>query len=63
MICVTPAQEANAVSQQTVLNGESVLDEIVAADGTRALARTDCAGARAAPSGLGLAGSSSRAAP
>jgi hypothetical protein len=34
MICVTPAQEANAVSQQTVLNGESVLDEIVAADGT-----------------------------
>jgi hypothetical protein len=34
MICVTPAADANAVSQQTVLNGDSVLDEIVAADGT-----------------------------
>jgi hypothetical protein len=34
MICVTPAPEANAVSQQTVLNGESVLDEVVSADGT-----------------------------
>ncbi len=34
MICVTPAGEANAVSQQTVLNGDSVLDEVVAADGT-----------------------------
>lgn len=33
MICVTAAPEPSAVSQQTVLNGESVLDEIVAADG------------------------------
>ena len=33
MICVTPAPQTNAVSQQTVLNGESVLDEVVAADG------------------------------
>jgi hypothetical protein len=33
MICVTPAPEPNAVSQQTVLNGTSVLDEVVAADG------------------------------
>lgn len=35
MICVTPSSEPNAVAQQTVLNGESVLDEVVAADGTR----------------------------
>jgi hypothetical protein len=34
MVCVTPAPQANAVSQQTVLNGSSVLDEVVAADGT-----------------------------
>jgi hypothetical protein len=34
MICVTPASEANAVSQQTVLHGESMLDEVVTADGT-----------------------------
>jgi hypothetical protein len=34
MICVTPAPEPNAVSQQTVLNGNSVLDELVTADGT-----------------------------
>ena len=41
MICVTPASEPNAVSQQTVLNGDSVLDEVVTADGT---ARTGQAG-------------------
>lgn len=34
MICVTPSPEPNAVAQQTVLNGESVLDEVIAADGT-----------------------------
>lgn len=34
MICVTPSSQANAVGQQTVLNGASVLDETVVADGT-----------------------------
>lgn len=34
MICVTPVAEPNAVAQQTVLNGSSVLDEVIAADGT-----------------------------
>jgi hypothetical protein len=34
MICVNPAADAKAVSQQTVLNGASVLDEIVTPDGT-----------------------------
>jgi hypothetical protein len=35
MICVTPSSEPNAVAQQTVLNGESVLDEVIAADGSK----------------------------
>jgi hypothetical protein len=34
MICITPSDQPMAVAQQTVLNGESVLDEIVATDGT-----------------------------
>ncbi len=33
MICITPSDQPLAVAQQTVLNGETVLDEIVATDG------------------------------
>src|SRR5690606_13818035 len=33
MICITPSDQRLAVAQQTVLNGETVLDEIVATDG------------------------------
>ncbi len=33
MVCVTPVAQPNAVAQQTVLNGDTVLDEVVAADG------------------------------
>ena len=36
MICITPSEQPLAVMQQTVLNGESVLDEVVSTDGVRA---------------------------
>jgi hypothetical protein len=34
MICITPSDQPQAIAQQTVLNGETVLDEIVSTDGT-----------------------------
>ncbi|MEZ5284565.1 MAG: hypothetical protein R2712_07120 [Vicinamibacterales bacterium] len=33
LVCVTPSDEPGAVAQQTVLNGETVLDEVVSANG------------------------------
>lgn len=33
LICMNPADRPAAVAQQTVLNGETVLDEVIAADG------------------------------
>ena len=33
LICVTPTERSGAVAQQTVLNGATVLDEVIAADG------------------------------
>ena len=33
MICITPSEQPLAVMQQTVLDGESVLDELVSTDG------------------------------
>ena len=49
MICITPSDQPQAVAQQTVLNGETVLDEIVSTDGTeRAAEEAGCRSTRRA---------------
>jgi hypothetical protein len=58
MICVAPSELPQAVTQQTVLDGESVLDELVSADGVaRAADEANCTSTRRAewsPSGRQL---------
>jgi len=49
MVCIAPSGEPLAVTQQTVLDGESVLDEIVSTDGvTRTSEETNCKSTRRA---------------
>jgi hypothetical protein len=49
MICITPSDQPQAVSQQTVLDGESVLDEIISTDGvTRSAEEANCTSTRRA---------------
>ncbi|MDH4064492.1 MAG: hypothetical protein OEW19_08830, partial [Acidobacteriota bacterium] len=49
MICITPSDRPQSVAQQTVLNGETVLDEIVSTDGANRTAQEgDCASTRRA---------------
>jgi len=49
LICVTPSDRPAAVGQQTVLNGNTVLDEVIAADGTEQVSEdADCRATRRA---------------
>jgi hypothetical protein len=49
MICITPSEQPLAVMQQTVLDGESVLDELVSTDGVgRSAEEASCRSTRRA---------------
>lgn len=49
MICITPSEQPLAVMQQTVLDGESVLDELVSTDGVaRSAEEASCKSTRRA---------------
>jgi len=49
MVCIAPSDQPQAVTQQTVLDGASVLDEIVSTDGvTRSAEEANCTSTRRA---------------